>query len=200
MITMLALARGPSRLQLQLQLQPQPQLHHQQQQRAARILPACASWLGPSYPSRGCHSGGNLRNLCPVTTALLAAGSPRFCPAAPVRSLPAHHILFPARPISTSSISSTALSCAASSLRTRARPRPPLDSSDIGKPSFSTSRAVMSATKIDGTAIAKRIREGLHAEILEKKKINPRFIPSLKIIQGEHSSAHWPATLNLFRN
>lgn len=42
----------------------------------------------------------------------------------------------------------------------------------------------MAATKIDGTAIAKRIREGLHAEILEKKKANPRFIPSLKIIQG----------------
>lgn len=42
----------------------------------------------------------------------------------------------------------------------------------------------MGAVKIDGTAIAKRIRENLHAEIQEKKKINPRYIPSLKIIQG----------------
>lgn len=42
----------------------------------------------------------------------------------------------------------------------------------------------MGAQKIDGTAIAKRIRADLHAEIQEKKKINPRYIPSLKIIQG----------------
>lgn len=42
----------------------------------------------------------------------------------------------------------------------------------------------MGAVKIDGTAIAKRIRESLHAEIQDKKKTNPRYIPSLKIIQG----------------
>lgn len=42
----------------------------------------------------------------------------------------------------------------------------------------------MGAVKIDGTAIAKKIRESLHAEIEEKKAINPRYIPSLKIIQG----------------
>lgn len=42
----------------------------------------------------------------------------------------------------------------------------------------------MAATKIDGTAIAKRIREGLHVEILERQKANPNYKPSLKIIQG----------------
>jgi methylenetetrahydrofolate dehydrogenase (NADP+)/methenyltetrahydrofolate cyclohydrolase/formyltetrahydrofolate synthetase len=42
----------------------------------------------------------------------------------------------------------------------------------------------MAATKIDGTAIAKKIREDLHAEIAEKQKLNPRYKPSLKIIQG----------------
>jgi 5,10-methylene-tetrahydrofolate dehydrogenase/methenyl tetrahydrofolate cyclohydrolase len=42
----------------------------------------------------------------------------------------------------------------------------------------------MAATKIDGTAIARKIREGLHAEIAEKQKLNPRYKPSLKIIQG----------------
>lgn len=42
----------------------------------------------------------------------------------------------------------------------------------------------MGAAKIDGTVIAKRIRQSLHAEIQDKKKINPRYIPSLKIIQG----------------
>jgi hypothetical protein len=42
----------------------------------------------------------------------------------------------------------------------------------------------MAATKIDGTAIARRVRERLQAEIAEKKAINPRFQPNLKIIQG----------------
>jgi methylenetetrahydrofolate dehydrogenase (NADP+)/methenyltetrahydrofolate cyclohydrolase/formyltetrahydrofolate synthetase len=42
----------------------------------------------------------------------------------------------------------------------------------------------MTATKIDGTAIAKAIRERLHAEIEAAKKTNPRYKPSLKIIQG----------------
>ncbi|KAK5942262.1 tetrahydrofolate synthase [Knufia obscura] len=41
----------------------------------------------------------------------------------------------------------------------------------------------MVGTKIDGTAIAKSIREKLHAEIEEAQKSNPRFKPSLKIIQ-----------------
>ncbi|KAB5539376.1 C-1-tetrahydrofolate synthase [Coniochaeta sp. 2T2.1] len=48
----------------------------------------------------------------------------------------------------------------------------------------------MAAIKIDGTAIAKRIREGLHAEILEKQKANPKYRPSLKIIQvGDRSDS-----------
>lgn len=51
----------------------------------------------------------------------------------------------------------------------------------------------MGATKIDGTAIAKRIREGLHAQVLDNKKINPRFVPSLKIIQGD-CPVHQPAS------
>ncbi len=49
--------------------------------------------------------------------------------------------------------------------------------------SFRTSIA-MTAKKIDGTAIAKSIRERLHAEIENTQKTNPRFKPSLKIIQG----------------
>jgi len=43
----------------------------------------------------------------------------------------------------------------------------------------------MVATKIDGTAIAKKIREKLHKEIEATQKINPRYRPSLKIIQGK---------------
>ncbi len=42
----------------------------------------------------------------------------------------------------------------------------------------------MVATKLDGTALAKKIRESLRADIAEKQKTNPRFQPCLKIIQG----------------
>jgi hypothetical protein len=42
----------------------------------------------------------------------------------------------------------------------------------------------MTATKIDGTAIAKGIRERLGGYIKEKQAVNPRYKPSLKIVQG----------------
>jgi methylenetetrahydrofolate dehydrogenase (NADP+)/methenyltetrahydrofolate cyclohydrolase/formyltetrahydrofolate synthetase len=44
----------------------------------------------------------------------------------------------------------------------------------------------MTATKIDGTAIAKSIRERLGGYIKEKQASNPRYRPSLKIVQGRH--------------
>lgn len=49
---------------------------------------------------------------------------------------------------------------------------------------FSTSPFTMTAIKLDGTAIAKSIRERLAAEVVEKQKLNPQYQPSLKIIQG----------------
>jgi hypothetical protein len=52
---------------------------------------------------------------------------------------------------------------------------------------FTCTQATMVATKIDGTAIAKAIRAKLKADILGKQKSNPRFLPSLKIIQGKSS-------------
>jgi hypothetical protein len=55
--------------------------------------------------------------------------------------------------------------------------------------SFSSTPIAMTATKIDGTAIAKKIREKLHAEIVETQKTNPRYKPSLKIIQGNLSKS-----------
>ena len=42
----------------------------------------------------------------------------------------------------------------------------------------------MTATKIDGTAVAKSIRERLGAYIKDKQAVNPRYRPSLKIVQG----------------
>ncbi|OCK75123.1 FTHFS-domain-containing protein [Lepidopterella palustris CBS 459.81] len=48
----------------------------------------------------------------------------------------------------------------------------------------------MTATKIDGTAIAKGIRERLGAEIKKRQEINPRYKPSLKIVQvGDRSDS-----------
>lgn len=46
----------------------------------------------------------------------------------------------------------------------------------------------MTATKIDGTAIAKSIRERLGGYIKEKQAVNPRYRPSLKIVQGMTAS------------
>ena len=51
--------------------------------------------------------------------------------------------------------------------------------------SFSSTSIAMTAKKIDGTAIAKSIRERLQSEIQNTQKTNPRFKPSLKIIQGK---------------
>jgi hypothetical protein len=50
--------------------------------------------------------------------------------------------------------------------------------------SFSMSTSTMTAIKLDGTAIAKSIREKLAAEVVEKQKLNPQYQPCLKIIQG----------------
>ncbi|KAI9643013.1 tetrahydrofolate synthase [Ciborinia camelliae] len=55
---------------------------------------------------------------------------------------------------------------------------------------FSSTPATMTATKIDGTAIAQKIREKIHAQIDDAQKTNPRFKPSLKIIQvGDRSDS-----------
>ncbi|KAJ4185467.1 tetrahydrofolate synthase [Fusarium falciforme] len=55
---------------------------------------------------------------------------------------------------------------------------------------FSSTTATMVATKIDGTAIAKSIRERLCAEVAAKQKLNPRYQPCLKIIQvGDRSDS-----------
>ena len=79
---------------------------------------------------------------------------------------------------------------AAATLRYSSSSTPPLArnlSFITSKPTrrlFSSSSVDMAGIKIDGNAIAKEIREKLHAQIDEQLKTNPRFHPSLKIIQG----------------
>lgn len=133
------------------------------------------------------QSGGNQRNTCPIkhhhsarlaTLAAGCTGTPRFCPA-PSKSA------VPVRELAPPNLLSYCLRATNSSHSSLPSLNPP---SGLHKAHFSTSRAVMGAVKIDGTAIAKRIRASLHAEIGGKKKINPRYIPSLKIIQGVSTS------------
>ncbi|PFH59568.1 hypothetical protein XA68_12136 [Ophiocordyceps unilateralis] len=48
----------------------------------------------------------------------------------------------------------------------------------------------MVATRLDGTAIARRLRESIAAEIVQKQETNPRYRPCLKIIQvGDRSDS-----------
>lgn len=55
---------------------------------------------------------------------------------------------------------------------------------------FSHSASTMTASKIDGTAIARSIRERLGAQIKQRQETNPRYRPSLKIIQvGDRSDS-----------
>jgi hypothetical protein len=58
-------------------------------------------------------------------------------------------------------------------------------------PAISQSRtfsgSAMAAAKIDGTAIAKNIRQGLKDEIDQIQATNPRFKPNLVIFQGKES-------------
>lgn len=51
--------------------------------------------------------------------------------------------------------------------------------------SFSSTIRAMTATKIDGTAIAKSIRERIAGEIKKQQDSNPRYRPSLTIVQGK---------------
>ena len=59
-----------------------------------------------------------------------------------------------------------------------------------GDRTFSSSTFKMAATKIDGTAIAKSIRERISGEIKKTQATNPRYKPSLTIVQvGDRSDS-----------
>lgn len=58
------------------------------------------------------------------------------------------------------------------------------------KRQFSSCPIAMGATKVDGNAIAKGIRDQINANIRRTQEINPRYKPSLKIIQvGQRSDS-----------
>ena len=57
----------------------------------------------------------------------------------------------------------------------------------------------MAGLKIDGTTIAKNIREGLSAEIQKAQESNPRFKPSFVIFQGKQYDLWALAIMNWHR-
>ena len=60
----------------------------------------------------------------------------------------------------------------------------------LGSRSISSSHHRMAAERIDGTAIAKSIRERINAEIKKTQETNPRYKPSLTIVQvGDRSDS-----------
>lgn len=60
----------------------------------------------------------------------------------------------------------------------------------LSKRQFSSCALNMAAVKIDGTVIAKSIREKINADIKEIQKTNPRYKPSLTIVQvGDRSDS-----------
>lgn len=80
---------------------------------------------------------------------------------------------------------STSSSCWLSTLTSSSAPLASSGRLQPGSPRhFSTTPAAMVALKLDGTAIAKAIRERLGSEIAARQKLNPRYKPSLKIVQG----------------
>ncbi|KAK8872854.1 formate-tetrahydrofolate ligase [Apiospora arundinis] len=80
--------------------------------------------------------------------------------------------------------------CSATTLPSRAQTLP--HSSPVPRRLFSSASSypTMTAMKLDGAAIAKKIRERLAGEIAQKQETNPRFKPCLKIIQvGDRSDS-----------
>lgn len=107
------------------------------------------------------------------------------------------------RTTTTTTTSSTSSACANSFLYGRTRSRPscsattlpswaqtlPFDS-PVPRRLFSSASSypTMAAMKLDGNAIAKKIRERLADEVAKKQENNPRYKPCLKIIQGSSQS------------
>ena len=117
-----------------------------------------------------------------LTEALLARG--RSCPHSVASVLATH----------CSSLQAIRRHCVLSISRSQRiildSQRTVLSRAVFGKKPFSSTTCAMAAEKIDGTAIAKAIRERIYAEIKETQAKNPRYKPSLTIVQvGDRSDS-----------
>ena len=139
---------------------------------SALNLPRSASSDQVRAASGVCLGSGSQSSAVSAATARVLLPSPPLVPL----------IQFPPTPRSSRSSPPLAHRRPRSSLPSLP-PRPP-------RRLFSTVRPAMTATKIDGTAIAKTIRERLHAQVQATQKVNPRYRPALKIIQvGDRSDS-----------
>ncbi|CAG8955590.1 hypothetical protein HYFRA_00009544 [Hymenoscyphus fraxineus] len=142
-------------------------------------FPKPLSLLSSRFASKGPPTRQNVNWLhfknCPWTPSGLAVsccGTREFSGSA---SLHQHPAVVAPRGSFTPTCSSPSTSSSFSSPPVSTSPKPQRDDTRI------TSN--MTATKIDGTAIAKAIRARLRSEIEETQKTDPSYKPSLKIIQ-----------------
>ena len=124
------------------------------------------------------HTCSGVSPVSPVPVPILALGA--TIPTAPPPRPAAHFIYADCLSDNSRRLNFASVSVAGSSPPVRRVLHPLFDQ----RRNFSSTTATMVATKIDGTAIAKSIRERLCAEVAAKQKLNPRYQPCLKIIQG----------------
>jgi hypothetical protein len=167
-----------------------------------RLSAAAATWSSlPSAFAPLATASGHLPDLFSTAPAC----GPRRKIRVPVRSprpaiVPAHFTAglltdplqpqvllndFAANPVNPTFARNWSSSCSLNRVTQRRRTVPLYPPAPASRRQFSSSYPAMVATKLDGTAIAKKIRERLATDIAEKQKLNPRYQPSLKIIQGK---------------
>ena len=123
------------------------------------------------------------------TVAMLSAAAPRShsCPSSVLSSARASPLQSLAQTLPTAQYLYAAPSLPRLGITHRLASS--LSSALLSRPdrsrTFSSTAATMVATKLDGTAIAKSIRERLAVEIAEKQVLNPRYKPNLKILQSK---------------
>lgn len=167
--------------------------------KTSRLRPPCRRFANPaqahlhsasaattrcsSSSFSGSGSGNSTRNLLPLGAENLLASSGCQSPTHPA-------ISFTAASASASSASASLLGLPGSRAHTAGSFINNNTQRQTQKRRFATAPPAMVAAKLDGTAIAKGIREKLGQDIAEKQKLNPRFKPSLKIIQGTSHSGN----------
>ncbi|KAH8720333.1 C-1-tetrahydrofolate synthase, cytoplasmic [Beauveria bassiana] len=113
-------------------------------------------------------------------STITTEASANFTPLSLSTCLPACPVAAPPHRSDSSTFVSSSLRRPCASLSAQSSP---FSSSRGTGRFFSTTPAAMVATKLDGNAIAKSIRERIGREIAERQKLNPRYRPSLKIVQ-----------------
>ena len=139
-------------------------------------------------PTFACTRIGTTGTILSAPTIVSAAQSTDTIRVNPVSRVGAHtvqHLQIALSRFGVRHRSSLALATSSSANTLKSTSLASLSSTSSSSQSHSQPHApTMAAQKIDGTAIAKSIRERINVDIREKQKSNPRYNPSLVIIQG----------------